>query len=320
MAQHFLLSAAARTLSLKSIYSEGEDAAYRRFCRLRWPETEGAPVCPVCGCLDIYELTTRRRFKCAACHRQFSVTSGTIFASRKLAFVDLLGAICLFVNASKGLSAVQFSRDLNVQHKTAFVLMHKLREAMTAETREARLEGEVEVDGAAFGGHVRPANRRDRRVDRRRLGNRSGKRRVVVVLRQRGGRTVTRTFLREALGVDFARERIAPGSVVSADEVAHWDLLGPDFEMRRINHSEAYSHGGTHTNLAESYFSRLRRMIGGQHLRVEGRYLDAYAAHAAWLEDHRFESNGTLANRLIGGALAAPVSRAWKGYWQRRAA
>ena len=61
-------------------------------------------------------------------------------------------------------------------------------------------------------------------------------------------------------------------------------------------------------------------MIGGQHLRVEGRYLDAYAAHAAWLEDHRFESNGTLANRLIGGALAAPVSRAWKGYWQRRAA
>ncbi len=90
--------------------------------------------------------------------------------------------------------------------------------------------------------------------------------------------------------------------------------------MQRINHSEAYSCAGAHTNLAESYFSRLRRMIGGQHLRVEGRYLDAYAAHAAWLEDHRFKRNGVLANRLIGGALAAPVSRVWKGYWQRRAA
>lgn len=248
------------------------------------------------------------------------MTSGTIFASRKLAFVNLLGAICLFVNASKGLSAVQLSRDLDVQHKTAFVLMHKLREAMTAETREARLEGEVEVDGAAFGGHVRPANLREQRIDRRRLGNRSGKRRVVVVLRQRGGRTLTRTFLGEAQGVDFARERIAPGSAVSADETAHWDLLDPDFDMRRINPSEAYGRGGAHTNLAESYFSRLRRMIGGQHLRVEGRYLDAYAAHAAWLEDHRFESNGALADRLIGGPLAAPVSRAWKGYWQQRAA
>ena len=320
MAQHFLLSAAARTLSLKAIVSEGEDAAYRRFCRLRWPETGGAPVCPVCGCLDIYDLSTRRRFKCAACHRQFSVTSGTIFASRKLSFVDLLGAICLFVNASKGLSAVQLSRDLDVQHKTAFVLMHKLREALATETRDAQLAGEIEVDGAAFGGHVRPANRRENRVDRRLLKHRSGKRLIVVALRQRGGRTLTRTFLREAEGVDFAKERIAPGAMLSADEVAHWDLLEPLFDVRRINHSEAYSRDGVHTNLAESFFSRLRRMIAGQHHKVGSRHLDAYAAHAAWLEDHRDESNGRLADQLIGRALAAPVSRQWKGYWQRRVA
>lgn len=199
------------------------------------------------------------------------MASGTIFASRKLAFVELLGAICLLVNASKGLSAVQLCRDLDVLHKTAFVLMHKLREAMAAETRDVGLAGTVEVDGAVFGGHVRPQNLREDRIDRRLLDNRSGKRRVVVVLRQRGGRTVTRSFLREAQGVDFARQRIAPGAVVAADETAHWDLLEPDFEMQRINHSEAYSHSGANTNLAESYFSRLRRMISGQHLRVEGR-------------------------------------------------
>lgn len=122
------------------------------------------------------------------------MTSGTIFASRKLSFVDLLAAVCLVVNASKGLSAVQLSRDLDVQHKTAFMLMHKLREAMAAETCEATLSGEVEVDGAAFGGHVRPANAREDRVDRRLLSNRSGKRRVVIALRQRSGRTLTRTF------------------------------------------------------------------------------------------------------------------------------
>ena len=320
MAQHFLLSAAARTLSLKSIFTEGEDAAYQRFCRLRWSETNGAPVCPACGCIDIYDLSSRRRFKCAACHKQFSVTSGTIFASRKLSFVDLLGAICLFVNASKGLSAVQMSRDLDVQYKTAFVLMHKLREAVAAETRDTSLSGEVEVDGAAFGGHVRPANQRKDRIDRRLLRNRSGKRRVVVVLRQRRGRTMARSFLREAQGVEFARERVTPGSSISADEGPHWDLLDPAFEMHRINHSDAYSLDGVHTNLAESFFSRLRRMIGGQHLKVDGRYLDAYAAHAAWLEDHREESNGRLTDRLIGGALASPISRSWKGYWQRRAA
>lgn len=320
MAQHFLLSAAARTLSLKAVFLEGEEAAYRRFCRSRWPETDGAPVCSACGCLDSYDLSTRRCFKYAACHHQLSVTSGTSFASRKLCFVDLLGAICLFVNASKGLSAVQLSRDLDVQYKTAFVLMHKLREVMAAETRDIRLTGHVEVDGAAFGGHVRPANARKDRVDRRLLRNRSGRRRMVVALRQRGGRTLTRTFLREAEGVTFVRERIAAGSTISADEIAHWDLLEPEFDVHRINHSDAYSQDGVNTNLAESFFARLRRMIGGQQHKVGGQLLGAYAAHAAWLEDHRDQSNGALADRLIGRALAAPVSRVWKGYWQQHAA
>ena len=86
--------AAARTLSLKEIYKAGEAAAYETFLRLRWPETNGEAVCPDCGCCDVYAITTRRRFKCAACYKQFSVTSGTIFASRKLSFVDLLAAIC----------------------------------------------------------------------------------------------------------------------------------------------------------------------------------------------------------------------------------
>ena len=64
---------------------------------------------------------------------------------------------------------MQLSRDLDVQYKTAFVLMHKPREAMAHETAEARLAGEVEIDGAYFGGHVRPTNAREDRVDRRLL-------------------------------------------------------------------------------------------------------------------------------------------------------
>jgi hypothetical protein len=99
---------------------------------------------------------------------------------------------------------------------------------------------------------------KEARVDRRLLQNRTGKRRVVIALRERGGRTLTRAFLREAEGVDFAKERIEPGAFVAADEVAHWDLLTSTFDTRRINHSEAYSRDGVHTNMAESDFSRLR--------------------------------------------------------------
>ena len=64
MAQHFLLSAASRTLSIRSIYKAGEDAAYKVFCEMRWPETDGEAVCPCCGFDEAYKITTRRKFKC----------------------------------------------------------------------------------------------------------------------------------------------------------------------------------------------------------------------------------------------------------------
>lgn len=318
MAQHFLLSAAARTLNVRQIYKAGEDAAHETFCKLRWPETNGEAVCPDCGCCETYAITTRRKFKCKACHHQFSVTSGTIFASRKMAFVDLLAAICLFVNGSKGRSAVQLSRELGVQYKTAWVMAHKIRESMQDEYEGRKVSGEVEIDGAYFGGHIRPANMREDRVDRRRLRYQTGTRRVVVAIRARKGRTLTFVTHNEADGVDLVARNVLPGSVIFADEARHWDHLSRGFAMGRINHEEAYSNlAGTHTNNAESFFSRLRRMVSGQHHFVSPKYLHQYATHAAWLEDHRRESNGDLTMRVIRNAMAAPVSRVFKGYWQR---
>ena len=317
MTQHFLLSAASKTLKLKDIYKAGEDAAYATFCDIRWPENDGDGVCPRCGCAASYKITTRRKFKCKACNHQYSVTSGTIFASRKMEFTDILAAICIVANAAKGVSMIQLSRDLGVQYKTAFVLAHKIREALALETNEETLSGEVEIDGAYVGGHIRPANLAENRVDRRKLKNQTGKRRVVIAMRERKGRTLTFIRQRESEGVAIARARIEKGSYIHADEAAHWDALDQFFPVGRINHSEGYSVDGVCTNQAESYFSRLRRMVSGQHHHVSPQYLHQYAVHAAWLEDHRREPNGALAGRIVRNAMTAPVSRDWKGYWQR---
>jgi transposase-like protein len=320
MAQHFLLSAAARTLSLRAIYKAGEEVAYDTFCKMRWPETDGEAVCPQCGCCETYKITTRRKFKCKGCGHQFSVTSGTIFASRKMAFVDLLAAICITVNAAKGVSMVQLSRDLDCQYKTAFVLAHKLREAMALEVHTGEiLKGHVEVDGAYFGGHVRPENAKADRKDRRLKANQSGNRRVVVVLRERHGRTLPVVTMAEAEGVALVHANVDRMATVSADEASHWDALHAGWQVDRVNHSEIYSDHGKHTNWAESYFSRLRRMVRGQHHHVSPRYLHQYATQAAWQEDNRRQSNGALAFGLVQNAMEAPVSRAWKGYWQKAA-
>ena len=318
--QHFLLSSAARTLSLAKVMRMTDDQAFDTFKAIRWASTEGDPFCPRCGCVQIYNLSDNRRFKCAACLHKFSVTSGTIFASRKLALRDYLAAIAIFVNGAKGYAALQLSRDLDVQYKTAFVLAHKLREAVGNARSADKLAGEVEVDGGYFGGYVKPANEKANRVDRRIAMNRTGKRQVVVIMRERDGRSLPFVAKSEASAVPTIVANIEPGSTVYADEASAWNALHARFLTKRINHSEAYSTPEACTNMAESFFSRLRRAEIGTHHHIAGPYLNAYAAEMGWREDHRRVSNGEQYLAVTGAALAHPVSRQWKGYWQRSAA
>ena len=81
MSQHFLLSKAAKTLSLAQVFRMTDEEAETTFRRLRWPDTEGAAVCPHCGGLDAYDCRRKSgapRFECKACGKDFSITSGTL--------------------------------------------------------------------------------------------------------------------------------------------------------------------------------------------------------------------------------------------------
>jgi hypothetical protein len=113
------------------------------------------------------------------------------------------------------------------------------------------------------------------------------------------------------------RDRVDSAAVVYADEAAAWDALHATYDMRRINHSLAYSLDGASTNMAESFFSRIRRAEIGQHHHIAGPYLHAYAGEMAWRENHRREANGGQVSLMLAAALAHPVSRVWAGYWQR---
>jgi transposase-like protein len=321
LSQHFLLSAAARTLSLKAVLRMTDEEAHSKFMAIRWAANDGKPYCPFCGCLTIYTLSeTPPRWKCKACRRKFSVTSQTIFASRKLPIREYLAAILLYVNGVKGVSSLQLSRDLGINAKSAFVMLHKLREAIEAEQSGAALTGTCEIDGAYFGGKIRQENRAEDRADRRLAEEQTGKRQVVVVVRERGGRTITSVCRRESEGVTLVRARVPMGATIHADEARGWDTLHAHYDMRRVNHSaEFMSENGACTNQAESYFSRLRRCEFGIHHRISGRLLARYAAEIAWREDHRRVSNGEQWSMIAGLALAHPKSE-WAGYWHRSAA
>ncbi len=124
-------------------------------------------------------LGSRQQWRCRACGHIFSVTSGTLFPYHKLPLQVYLGAVVIYSNAANGLSALQLSRDLDVQHKTAFVLMHKLRESLMVQRDETPLAGEVQLDGACVSGSVRPANRTEDRVNRRLVEHQNPNKRCV---------------------------------------------------------------------------------------------------------------------------------------------
>jgi transposase-like protein len=323
MSQHFLLTRQAKTLSLAQVFRMSDAEAEAAFCKIRWPETDGAPVCPKCGSLKAYQF--RRgigalRFECASCKKEFSITSGTLFASHKLPLRGYLAAIAIFCNEVKGKSALALSRDLGVSYKSAFVLAHKLREAMAEEMKGRVIGGEgkeAEVDGGYFGGYRKPANLAENRVDRRLGRNQTGKRKVVVIIRERNGNSLPAVFRTEGAALKFIKARVAKGTVLNADEATSWNALHADFEVKRINHQEAYSLDGACTNMAEEYFSRLRRAEAGHHHHIAGVYLLRYAQEASWREDHRRMANGEQMFRVAALALHKKTSPDFVGYWQR---
>ena len=123
----FLHSAIARSLSLDGVLRMSEEDAYWTFQRIRWHEHDGQPQCPRCNCGDLYVCRAEHLWKCKGCGYRFSVTSGTIFASRKMAIRDILIAIAIVTNGEKRISALQLSRELGVSYKTALDLAHRIR-------------------------------------------------------------------------------------------------------------------------------------------------------------------------------------------------
>ena len=324
MSQHFLLSPAARTLTLAQVMRMTTEEAEATFTRIRWPDTKGAPVCPRCACQAVYDVRRPNgppRWRCKACNKEFTVTSGTLFAWHKLPLQSYLAAIAIFINEVKGKAALALSRDMGTSYKTAFVLAHKLREAMASELKGMQVGGEgrtVETDGAYFGGYVKPANMKENRRDRRLAKNQNGKRRVVVIVRERGGHTVPAVFKSESAALTFISQRVAPGTRIVADEASSWNGLHARFAVDRIDHGLLYSTGtGVYTNNAESFFSRVRRGEIGHYHHVAGPYLARYAQEGAWRENNRRVSNGDQTRHTVALAMAAPPSVDFCGYWQR---
>lgn len=297
-----------------------EDDAYEMFKRVRFAENDGEPYCPHCGCPAVYTYKARRLFKCKQCEKQFTVTSGTTFRSRKMSYGDILVAILSFVNGVNGNAALHLRRDLGCSYKTAFVLVQKLRRAMASIQAQNVLTGTVDIDGLYVGGFIRPANmKKDRTADGRKQYNR--KRRSIVTMRERGDGGRSRAFVvpNEAAALPAILRTVNPAAHVVTDEgSAFGKLFIPFDEHSTVNHTEGMMIDGVHTNLLEAQHMRIRRGERGVYLKISGAHLQRYADEFSFRDDFRRSSNGQQFRTVLSRAATLRPDAEMVGYWQKR--
>ena len=335
---HYLLSSKSKTLSLKHIFRLSEDEAFKLLKANRWgnPDNVCDVCCPHCGIRhNAYFLTSRKRWCCKHCQRYFYITTNTAFAFHKLPFVDILAAILLFANEVKGISAITMSRHLNISYKTAFVLCHKLREALFKTRDLTPMQGEIHEDGMWINFTLRPTNFRKNNHKQRQQADEKGRKfpklrptkRCLFVMTQRAAndsniwganRTIVAMDYTENADTVFALNQrfVKAGSDIMCDENPAYNNLNFHYNHWSVNHQEAYSAKGVNNNLAESFNARMRDLMRGTHHKTDNKYALHYANQAAFMSDNRRKSNGELFSDVLQRCLWVLPLKEWVGYWQ----
>ena len=293
-----------------------EADAYKYLEALRW---NGEPVCPHCGAAEPYFLnpengssrrtrtgseSQRRVWKCRACRKQFSVLTGTIFHGTKIPVRTWVFVVFEMASSKNGVAAREIERKYNLTPKSAWFMMHRIREAMKREPMAGLLTGRVVVDETYIGG--KPRNRhggtRPGRPSKRGLG--TDKTPVVALVARDTGEVVTKVMpnvtgknLAKAIRGEVEPERV----ILHTDEsINYWQAARIVKEHQSVNHSKGeFARGDVSTNQAENFFSQLKRSIDGTHHHVSVDHLPRYLAEFAFRYTYRKEPDTERMARLV---------------------
>ncbi len=255
-----------------------DEAAARSYLeRRRWPKGIHCPVC------DSDRITTRgdgQYHHCNPCNADFTVRTGTVMERSKIPLRHWLYAMYLLVTARKGVSSMQLSKELGITQKSAWFMLHRLREACGKNLDTLR--GIVEVDETYIGGTE--ANRHESK--RKRLGRGAVGKAPVLGMRERGGRTVA-LALGDVTTASVHRAihtHIEPGSTLHTDEhAAYLGLGGLFFRRETVNHSAGeYVRGAVHTNSIESVWAVMKRGLHGVYHHASRKHLGRYVNEFAF--------------------------------------
>ena len=287
-----------------------EADAYRLMEQLRWGD--GEPTCPHCANVGAVFIeprngvsrktrtgaaSERRVWRCRACRKQFSVLTGTVFHGARVS-LRLLVLVAFEMCASKnGISAREVERKYGVCPRTAWFLLHRVREAMDQASPVGKMVGTIAADETFIGGRNwnRHASKRDNPPPKTpvlTLVNRTtGEARSRVIPNVRG-RTLKRAL----------QEDVHISSVLHTDSWSGYRDFGAMVaEHHTVNHAEGeYVRDGKITsNHAENFFSQLKRSLDGTHHHVSREHLHRYLAEFDYRFTTRALNDGDRMARVV---------------------
>lgn len=295
-----------------------EAAAQQALADLRWPN---GITCPHAGCeggKKVYEVaytrkaketgavipTVRKQWKCGACRKKFSVTTGSIFEGAHIPVGKWIYAIFLMCSSKKGVSANQLSRELDITYKSAWFMCHRVREAMLQEPLAGMLgtgpDAIVELDETYVGGKKKNNRHRNRTAA-------AGKKTAVMTLIDREGevKTVKVDNVRKGTLQRVARPIVDSSANIITDAHLSYEGLDQHFHSHHtVDHSKTFVRGViVHTNFAESYHSLLKRGIIGTFHHISDKHLPRYLAEFDRRWNSRSDRDGTRTVRVLETAF-----------------
>jgi len=236
----------------------------------RWGKN---PICPHCGSKVIYK--TNRGYKCKDCTKKFTVTVGTVFENSKIKLTTWFAAIYLCTAHKKGISSLQLHRDLGITQKTAWFMLHRIREMLRAK-HSPLLQGTIQADETFVGG-----KNKNRHADKKIEGSqgRSVKDKTPVFGMANDGKVnleVVPNTQAKTLKPIIAR-LVEKGAIVVTDEWGGYSGLKKDYNHKVIKHNEGeYSMNGFNTNSIEGFWALLKRGIFGIYHYASPQHLNRY--------------------------------------------